>query len=364
MPIYMDRHMVPGIEAKHAAEAHREDLKIQEEYGCRCMTYWVDEDRGSAFCLIDAPDIDSVKRMHDRAHGLMPHEIIQVNSNVVEAFLGRIADPNAIPDGTTPDLKIFNDPAFRIILVSTTTAEGLLRHRVGNAKASLLNKLYHEIMRKQLSVHEGREVELKGGGFIASFVSVNQAVECAFAVMDDLHIAGELIDLRIGLNAGMPVSKSKELFGDTVAMARYLCSIGKENQMVMAPIIREIYKGERKNNTDESFKWISPSDENFLQLLMETLRNNWQDPQFGLMDFCDQMSMSKSKLYRKCTELTHMSINELLRDYRLNQALHLLKTDRNIAQTTFDCGFNSPSYFTKCFQQRYGVQPLVYAKEL
>ena len=73
MPIYMDRHIVPGIEAKHAAEAHREDLKIQDEYGCRCMTYWVDEDRGSAFCLIDAPDIESVKKMHDRAHGLMPH---------------------------------------------------------------------------------------------------------------------------------------------------------------------------------------------------------------------------------------------------------------------------------------------------
>ena len=45
MPIYMDRHIVPGIEAKHAAQAHREDLKIQDEYGCRCMTYWVDEER-------------------------------------------------------------------------------------------------------------------------------------------------------------------------------------------------------------------------------------------------------------------------------------------------------------------------------
>ncbi len=364
MPIYMDRHIVPGIEAKHAAEAHREDLKIQEEFGCRCMTYWVDEERGSAFCLIDAPDIESVKKMHDRAHGLMPHEIIQVNSKVVEAFLGRIADPNDVSDGLTPDLKIFNDPAFRIILVSTTIPESLLKHSLGSDKARRLIALYHEIMRKQLSIHQGREVELKGGGFVASFVSVNQAVDCCFAVMNDLHIAGELIDLRIGLNAGMPVNKSKELFGDTVQMARYLCGIGKENQLVVASIIREIYKADQNDRLSDSFIYISPADENFLQLLMETLAKNWQDPQFGVMDFCDQMSMSKSKLYRKCTELTQMSLNELLRDYRLNQALHLLKTDRNIAQTTFDCGFNSPSYFTKCFQQRYGVQPLVYAKEL
>lgn len=364
MPIYMDRHIVPGIEARHAAEAHHEDLKIQEEYGCRCMTYWVDEERGSAFCLIDAPDIESVQKMHDRAHGLMPHEIIQVNSKVVEAFLGRIADPNTVSEGLSPDLKIFNDPAFRIILVSTTTPDGLLKHSLGSEKAGRLIALYHEIMRKQLSVYEGREVELKGGGFTASFVSVNQAVDCAIAVRDDLHIAGELIDLRIGINAGMPVNKSKELFGATVQMARYLCSIGKENQIVMASIIREIYKGQRNDGANNPFVWISPSDENFLQLLMDTLTANWQDSSFGVIDFCREMSMSKSKLYRKCTELTGMSPNELLREHRLLHSLELLKTERNISQTTFDCGFNSPSYFTKCFQQRFGIQPLAFAKHL
>jgi len=48
----------------------------------------------------------------------------------------------------------------------------------------------------------------------------------------------------------------------------------------------------------------------------------------------------------------------------LLQSLDLLKTDRNISQTTFDCGFSSPSYFTKCFQKRFGIQPLTYLKYL
>ena len=38
MPIFMDLHVVPGIEAEHAAEAHQEDLKIQDAHGCRCFT--------------------------------------------------------------------------------------------------------------------------------------------------------------------------------------------------------------------------------------------------------------------------------------------------------------------------------------
>lgn len=363
MPIFMDRHNVPGIEAQNAAEAHREDLRIQDEFGCRSITYWVDEERGNAFCLIDAPDETSVKKMHEKAHGLIPHEIIQVNSNVVEAFLGRIQDPEGYY-GNDPNLRIFNDPSFRIILVTETTNRRLLQHKLGREKADWLFSLYHEITRTQLQNHEGREVELKGEGFTASFVSVTQAVECAASIQKGLHVARELLNLRMGLNAGMPVNKSKELFGDTVKLAKYLGKLGDENQIVMGSIIREIYKddGQKNANDQNRFKWICPKDENFLQGLMDTLSKNWQDPQFGVDGFCDEMSMSKSKFYRKSKDLTGVSPNGVLREYRLLKSLDLLRTDRNISQTTFDCGFSNPSYFTKCFQQRFGLQPMAYLK--
>ena len=42
MPIYMDVHIVPGVKARNVAEAHMHDLIHQEEYGCKCMTYWID----------------------------------------------------------------------------------------------------------------------------------------------------------------------------------------------------------------------------------------------------------------------------------------------------------------------------------
>ena len=248
MPIFMDKHNVPGVSALHVAEAHREDMQIQHHYGCKCMTYWVDEERENVFCLIEAPDAEAVRTLHNKAHGLIPHEIIEVNSNVVQAFLGRIQDPEGFY-GEDPNLKIFNDPAFRTILVSRVTDRGLLAHQLGEDKAARLVGLYSEIMQKQLQAFEGREVELKGGGVTASFVSVNQAVDCAVAAIEELHVAGELLDLRIGINAGLPVNKSKELFGDTVRMARYLCRIGSENQIVLASIIREIYSGDKKGSS-------------------------------------------------------------------------------------------------------------------
>lgn len=63
----MDLHIVPGVKAGDAAEAHRLDVLLQEEYHCKCMTYWIDEGRGHVFCLIDASGKEAVENMHNRA---------------------------------------------------------------------------------------------------------------------------------------------------------------------------------------------------------------------------------------------------------------------------------------------------------
>jgi hypothetical protein len=119
MRIYMDVHIVPGVNARDAAQAHQKDMLMQEDHACKCMTYWVDEERENVFCLIEAPDKEAVVAMHNRAHGLIPNKIIEVNQELVEAFLGRIYDPVNV--ATADDgLKVFNDPSFRIILFTST----------------------------------------------------------------------------------------------------------------------------------------------------------------------------------------------------------------------------------------------------
>jgi len=44
MPIFMDRHDVSEtVTAENIAQLHQEDLKIQDQFGCRGLTYWFDE---------------------------------------------------------------------------------------------------------------------------------------------------------------------------------------------------------------------------------------------------------------------------------------------------------------------------------
>ena len=365
MPIFMDSHIVPGIEAKHAAEAHKKDLGIQNKFGCRNMTYWVDEDRGRVFCLIDAPNEEAVREMHNHSHGNVPHEIIPVNGKVVEAFLGRIADPESYSDTHDPSLQIFNDPAFRVILIIKTKDVGLLHFHLGDDRAKQLFSLYYETVREQIQKHEGSEVEAKGDAIVVSFASVSTAVECAIAIQKTLHIAAELIDLRMGLHAGVPVDQSDALFGKTVKLARFLCLIGSGNQIVLSAIVSELNKpnAQIKSPYHDRIKRLNATEEKSLEQIVKVLESNWQDSEFGINDFCDKLSISKSQLYRNCKGITNKSPNGLLREYRLLMSLELLSTaGYNVSQTTFDVGFNSPSYFIKCFQKRFGLLPLSYAK--
>lgn len=67
MPIYMDRHDVSEeVTAENVAQLHQEDLKIQHQFGCNALTYWFDDKRKMASCLIEAPDEKTVEEMHNK----------------------------------------------------------------------------------------------------------------------------------------------------------------------------------------------------------------------------------------------------------------------------------------------------------
>ena len=70
MPTYMDIHELPGVKARDVAAAHEADVRVQGAYGVNYRKYWVDEEAGRVFCLVDAPDRDAAARVHREAHGL------------------------------------------------------------------------------------------------------------------------------------------------------------------------------------------------------------------------------------------------------------------------------------------------------
>ena len=78
MPTYMDEHDIPGVKAAAVAEAHAADMRVQDKYGVNYKHYWVDEENGKVFCLVDAPDRETASRVHREAHGLEAHTLYEV----------------------------------------------------------------------------------------------------------------------------------------------------------------------------------------------------------------------------------------------------------------------------------------------
>lgn len=69
--LVLDRHDAPGATAAEIAAAHDLDLAVQDKYGVRYVTYWLDEGDAAEFCLAEGPDRESLEAVHRDAHGLV-----------------------------------------------------------------------------------------------------------------------------------------------------------------------------------------------------------------------------------------------------------------------------------------------------
>lgn len=79
MALFMDVHTLGGpVPLAEAAKAHAADLATQGRYGADFQRYWVDEDAGKIFCLVEAPDAEAAASVHKEAHGLLADGIFRV----------------------------------------------------------------------------------------------------------------------------------------------------------------------------------------------------------------------------------------------------------------------------------------------
>lgn len=363
MPVFMDLHVGQGLTAEDIAMAHQMDLKIQGEFNCKCLTYWFDKERGNAYCLVDAPNKEAVYELHRNSHKQLPDEIIEVDRRVIKAFLGRIHDPEVVDYMIDQKIKVFNDPAFRVLLMLKIKDRQRLSYEFGEKKTKEYLAHFEKISHHQILKNNGMAAESGKDIIVATFTSAIQAVICAIDIQNFLQFDLEKIDLKIGIHAGQPIEKNPGLFENTLRFTRFICCLENNNKIVVSHTVKNLMESAHNTSllNSASIKCISKADEQFLTNLLEVVYRNWQNPLFELKDYLNAMSMSKSKLYRRCIETTGNSFNRILRDFRLHKALEKLTSHHlNVAETAFEKGFSSPSYFTKCFQNKFGLTPNVY----
>jgi class 3 adenylate cyclase len=249
MPVYMDRHYIEGATRHAVADAHQKDLALQDKYHVKFLTYWFDEMRCTAFCLIEAPNRETIERAHDEAHGSVPNEVLEVDPTVVDAFLGRIKDPPPMDTSAGKAGAISIDPGFRAVMFTDLKDSTLMTTLHGDTKALHLLHVHNALTRNLLKAHRGREVKHTGDGIMASFASVPDAVACAIAIQKAFAAYNKEtpeapLSLRIGLSAGEPIEEQGDLFGKTVQLAARLCAHAEPGRILVDQVVLDQWQGE------------------------------------------------------------------------------------------------------------------------
>jgi class 3 adenylate cyclase len=238
VPFYMDRHEFTGLTAIDAANMHVKDMALQDRFGVQLLTYWFDYDRQSAFCLAKAPNGEALTALHRESHGAIPNQVIEVDQQAVERFMGGIAEHKLG--------EPYVETAFRTILFTDLEGSTSLTQRLGDARAMALLRTHDEIIRDSVRRHGGSEVKHTGDGLMAAFPSVTGAIGSAVQVQrrfaDEVG-TGFPLRIRIGMSAGEPVTEHSDFFGAAVQLAARLADRAEPGTVLVSRTVRDLALG-------------------------------------------------------------------------------------------------------------------------
>lgn len=117
------------------------------------------------------------------------------------------------------------------------------------------------------------------------------------------------------------------------------------------------------SNTSLQKVSVTELDKGFMEKLRILIDDHLSDPKLSVEELGGQIGLSRVQLYRKTKALCGYAPNELLRIARLKRASILLaSTEKTVAEITYEVGFSSPSYFTKCYKEYFGESPTDFLK--
>ncbi|CAM3497249.1 two-component regulator propeller domain-containing protein [Zobellia roscoffensis] len=110
---------------------------------------------------------------------------------------------------------------------------------------------------------------------------------------------------------------------------------------------------------------VTSVDESFLQTAIEIVEKHMMNTDFNVEMLVKEMGYSRSNLYMKFKEITGLSSSEFIRNIRLKRAVQLFEqSDLSVKEIMYKTGFNTASYFSKCFKKQFGVIPSEYVAKL
>jgi AraC-like DNA-binding protein len=349
----MDLHKADDYDVKPTIEEikrnHIADLETQEKYNVRFIQYWINEEAGLVFCMMEAPDRESCIATHRAAHGNMACNIIELKGGDYKTFLegGKVNKFDI-----TEDLHGAFDSGSRSFLVAD----------VFSLSTSVFEFQRLKDIARQFM---GREVSFDNGRIRFVFNSAASAIECATGFLQEINLrSGTSTEICMAISTGAPVTHHENIFAEALQLGECLCDVTFNRQVSISAESLASHSGHVPGNVDGvEIRSRTVGEQQFLSNLTAALEPVIFTEQFSISELCKRIGVSQAQLYRKTTSITGLSPNALVQEIRLKKSLRLLRQGSgNISQVAFASGFNSASYFTRCFTKRFGIPPTSVSK--
>ncbi|HYQ58836.1 MAG TPA: nickel-binding protein [Draconibacterium sp.] len=358
MPFFINQHdinetVTPESELKSRLEVH----KNQHLFKCRKLCYWFDKERQVSFCLYEAPDKESVEFLINQTQKHIPSQIIEVDKILIDNFLKQIQN---LSDNETLEL-LYTSPTFIAFDLVFTQLNG------ATEQLQSIHNQYHQDVNNTIKTYKSNVITQRGSFFLVAFESRQEAITAALEMHHNFSSTNKSQSIKTQLKIGISGILSNVSLKEAIRLGKRLCYIAQDKIMLPLEIKNQLFDDSGKIwlKHNEQLKSVEPDEIRFLTDLLDFMEDRWKNPNLHAGNLEKHLGWSKSHLYRKMMSLIGCSANTFIKEYRMKRATKLLRQKKgNISEIAFDTGFGSPSYFTKCFQQEYGVKPSEYLSVL
>jgi signal transduction histidine kinase/ligand-binding sensor domain-containing protein/CheY-like chemotaxis protein len=126
------------------------------------------------------------------------------------------------------------------------------------------------------------------------------------------------------------------------------------NILSIRMLLRNSYSLEVSKRAPQLTDHLPHRDQNFIDSFEKAIEKLYKSSELRRSDIASLMAMSERQLSRKLLFLVNIGFSDYLMKYRLRKATEILGQNLQVNQICYEVGFNSPSYFSKCFKEEYG----------
>lgn len=247
-----------------------------------------------------------------------------------------------------------------------------------------------------LLVEDNQQIAGFIAGLLADKYTVQRAdngrtgLSIAASFVPDVIIADEMMPVMSGLEMVKELKQNPRLAAIPIIMLTAKNDNATENESIKLGIdvfmakpfephallgrIEQLLKARREIKERLRIQAIAEAEarpieaetatEKALAKIARTIEENISDPDLNVNLLCEKSDIPNKQLYRLIKKYMGMSPLDYIRSVRLQKAAVLLSQKRfTVAEVSYMVGFKTPSYFAKCFQERYGVKPSEYRSD-